>query len=880
MRQRINKKMNTFTVKTAEGAKKPSIYIDEDGNTEVTCDDITDNSMLCHISSSVLTETKDYEVYYKGVCDIIRSTGITLENAIAVDVAVNSITIINSANEICSREPIKAIKLVTNSTEPKEVDSVVISNEDSEVTYTKCVTIEDSVTCSSEAAMENGNYKVKEVNGVENNFIITSVESTVISYEVDYISSDTEVTHVINNEKKVFELQLTKQTSEVAIYVESKEKRLPCSQKDNLIFECTPDDSVMPVSRTYELFYIPSCMDTLATTNIKVDYSVTITTTGLALPDIKICSKEEITSITVTTDKIPTQDVTSAVIVHTDGSQFTFTKCSYSETTVTCTDLSTELKRGEYKLLSLSGKDTFITSALESTIKFDPEMIAEETKTDPIVDRENESFTIVLTEDNLNAPTFYVGNSQDKELQCEQNGKEVLCSTNDDIMPVNDKYEIYYTGSCGELTKSNIVVTREKVFVVTNMTLSDEKLCAISPITSVILTLDAKPTSSIVSATLTNGIDNYKFTSCTDDEETHMSITCTTPDKELIAGKYTLVALEGPDTYTFSQEVFVKYEVDPLGTQSTTQTIDNDTKVFTVKLASEDTEQPVIYIDEAMPKEFTCSKEGHTLTCEYNETLMPENGEYEILYEGACRIPGTTNIKVTRLLPVTVTSVAIGENDAVCTGEGIKEIIITTDIKPFTSVNSIILTDESTDYSIGNCSMNENTVICSTPVSQMEYGVYKIKEVDAEEAYDVDTNNMRDIELKYEEDPLGELEDNSNFVIDNETVSFTIKGENIKALPHIYAGNDLTREIVCSFEENETTVITCTPDDVNMNENKIYEIYYEGSCGVLKNTGITVENTNAKSDEEGKDPELIIITKGYYLSVKNVVLILLSILLL
>ncbi len=90
-RQKINKKTNTFTVKVVQDAKKPSIFIDEEGKKEVSCDDVVDNNMLCHVNSTVLPETKDYIVYYKGVCDKISTTGITLENAIAVDVAVTSI---------------------------------------------------------------------------------------------------------------------------------------------------------------------------------------------------------------------------------------------------------------------------------------------------------------------------------------------------------------------------------------------------------------------------------------------------------------------------------------------------------------------------------------------------------------------------------------------------------------------------------------------------------------------------------------------------------------------------------------------------------------------------------------------------------------------
>ena len=135
----------------------------------MSCDDIVDNSMLCHVNSTVLTETKEYTVFYKGVCETIKSTGITLDNSIAVDVAVTNIVIVNSENEICSRVPITEIKLTTNSTEPKEVENVVLSKEKSDfsVTYTNCVTQSDYITCRSvDTQIETGAYTIKEVNGI------------------------------------------------------------------------------------------------------------------------------------------------------------------------------------------------------------------------------------------------------------------------------------------------------------------------------------------------------------------------------------------------------------------------------------------------------------------------------------------------------------------------------------------------------------------------------------------------------------------------------------------------------------------------------------------------------------------------------------------
>ena len=226
---------------------------------------------------------------------------------------------------------------------------------------------------------------------------------------------------------------------------------------------------------------------------------------------------------------------------------------------------------------------------------------------------------------------------------------------------------------------------------------------------------------------------------------------------------------------------------------------------------------------------------------------MPQNGEFEIQYEAACQHPFSTNITVTRLLPLTVSNIMLGaslEEQKVCSGEGINMITITLDNIPFTDVNSMIITDESTDYTIENCTTNGTSVTCDTPVSQIDYGVYKIKEIDGGELYIID--NVTEIELKYEYDPVEALDENDIYItLDNEILSFTIQlKDNETEIPHIYVGNDETTEIQCVQDENDKRNLVCTPDNSNMPEKILYEIYYEGPCGELKNTRIMIENTN------------------------------------
>ena len=870
--QNTHKQQKTFTIELEDANTVPEIYVDNEDN-QLTCD-VSGTTMTCSVDNNMFSETKEYSIFFKGVCDKL-SKAVTVNHVVPKSIYIKKFTFPNG--EKCTDQPITAIKFSFEE-DPLHASNAKIS-DGSVYNFLKCETDGLDIICSEPAqTLPGGAYTIMILEGIEHYLISIDILKIELIYDPIYIDTTTEKTYTINYYTPSFRVPLQFTTKTPELFVENDAtKKIPCEIKDNAL-ECTPNDSLMPTSNNYSLYYYPPCKKQLESVNIIIDYSVTIKPTKVSLTKSSSCTKDEIVSIIITTDRAPTASVSKAVLEDETGGQYTFSTCSYKDTSITCSDISpTITKKGDYTLVSIEGIDTFVLSEMEDTnskITFEPDVLSNEQKTEQIINNDTPSFEIKLAASDVVVPNVYIGKSN--QVECEAENDLLICTPDKTNLPSNGEYDIYYDGSCSTLTKSSIKVIRDIVVKATNFTLEDESMCNVETFTSIIVTLEKEQNIELTEATISNGNEEFTFTTCTRDEETNTIITCTTPNESVIFGKYKLTSLKGPDRYDLSllEDVIVRYEDDPLAEQTlTAQVYDNDTKTFTLELSTDTVDQPVVFItkdDEKM--EFNCTKEGTTLTCEYNDTLMPQNGEFEIQYEAACQHPFSTNITVTRLLPLTVSNIMLGtslEEQKVCSGEGISTITITLDNIPFTDVNSMIITDESTDYTIENCTTNGTSVTCDTPVSQIDYGVYKIKEIDGGEPYIID--NVTEIELKYEYDPVETLDENDIYIIlDNETLSFTVQlKDNETEIPHIYVGNDVTAEIQCVQDENDKRNLVCSPDNSNMPENIVYEIYYEGPCGELKNTRIMIENTNAPVN---RDPEIEIVTSGNNLMIGKVML--------
>ena len=281
--------------------------------------------------------------------------------------------------------------------------------------------------------------------------------------------------------------------------------------------------------------------------------------------------------------------------------------------------------------------------------------------TNPILNPNEPTFTIVLANEKVNVPKIYTK----KEIECARDPTtpiNVICSFTGSMEEDSNSYDIYYEGECGSVKYSGITVKFSYTEVnIVNITSGEGTECLTGRMKKIILTADKEPTGANVVATLTDGKDNYIFDICT---SSGTIITCTTSSPISIPGVYRLGSIKGDDIYNKDQvesmEIEVKAKEQILGDQLNTEpVIDNETSNFTIILASSETEAPGIYIDEE--NEIKCEKNEERLICVPTDSNMPENKEYDILYRDVCGKLVSTGITVTKMIQEVV--VADGSNN-------------------------------------------------------------------------------------------------------------------------------------------------------------------------------------------------------------------------
>ena len=85
------------------------------------------------------------------------------------------------------------------------------------------------------------------------------------------------------------------------------------------------------------------------------------------------------------------------------------------------------------------------------------------------MNKESPTFTIVLATEETEAPNIYIDNDEGKECTCEKIEDKLVCTSDDNNMPENKEYEIYYKNNCGILVKTGVIVsyTKEEIQIET-----------------------------------------------------------------------------------------------------------------------------------------------------------------------------------------------------------------------------------------------------------------------------------------------------------------------------------------------------------------------------------------------------------------------------
>ena len=207
-----------------------------------------------------------------------------------------------------------------------------------------------------------------------NNFVIGDNVNTLSIEKESFSSNQSKPTQTVKKSSPSFTVELIEDSVSVPAIFSGNDntKKISCEKKDNIL-ECTPDTTVMPESKDYEIFYRPPCAETLTSTGITV---TNILPKSLKVTDIAVkgttesCVTSDVTEIELTVSDEPTGDIDCFWLAK-DRIDYNFTTCeSTTTTTITCSGV-TLTSEGAYTIIGLYGDDNYSTSALKKKISID-----------------------------------------------------------------------------------------------------------------------------------------------------------------------------------------------------------------------------------------------------------------------------------------------------------------------------------------------------------------------------------------------------------------------------------------------------------------------------------------------------------------------------
>ena len=902
--QKIDKNAKTFTLKLATGiTKDPTIYV-KDSTTAIPCtrNPSGSSTLECTPDDTLMPETAKYQIEYMGACATKKLTGVTVDHVLTSTIAVGKLYL-GKPDETCDLNPITSFTFTIGTAPKGPIDyaELTLQSDNSVHKFTSCTSNNEAltVTCTGyDGIIPDGDYKLTNVEGVDT-YVLSSAISIKLTYDIDPLLPGSNLTASIDKNTKSFFVNWNfTDAPKPKIMVDTSKPALKCSKYDENVLECIPTDEDMPETKNYTLKYTGACYlyrDLGITVWHQLTTDITVSNLSLDSDKSTMCSASPFTSFTFSIDKAPNGAISEATLTKDDeeGTTIKFKKCEAVDKVVTCSEPENKISGGNYTLTQVEGVDTYLLNDVTVSIQYDDykgpfgEQLEEQQETNGDVDH----FILILDSEEITTiPNVKVKVGEEyKDIRCEQDEETKLhlnCFPDLNNMPETDLYEIYYIGACKEPISIGIsiknVLTIE--ITVTDVFLSESGKCLPEMFSTFYFVTDKKPTASLQYAILTKSDDGveYKFNSCTAGvkEETNEQdeinviyyVKCTLLEEEIeiVPGNYILTEVKGKDTYTISlveQGTILEYQTNPLTEQTLLeQRVNPDTPSFYITLVSETTTQPkVLIIEEENNIEITCEKNQTDLTqliCIPDQlTELTETKDYEIFYEAECRVLKSTNITVKNVLPITieVSDVVLADN-FICRTDSISEVKFTIDLESTGSVSYTELTDsEGNLHKLENCVSEHNTLVCTTETPIDIENVYKVTEIKGVDTYIIDSIADKELQLITSKQYLGE-QPNEEYTVDKDINTFNIVLFSAETeAPTIYAGQDETLVIDCV---KNAEILVCTPNENNMPESKVYEIYYKDGCGNIASTGVIVNNV---LPEEGGG-EINIQTKGEYLT--------------
>ena len=471
---------------------------------------------------------------------------------------------------------------------------------------------------------------------------------------------------------------------------------------------------------------------------------------------------------------------------------------------------------------------------------------------DPLsgVEQENEqtvktfsrNFTIKIKEGITNIPNVYIGDDNNK-IPCSFKESFLSCETD---LTKEAKYEIYYEGACQKRKQTGISINYviNKEIKIKKIVISNEDICTESPLTEFQLFIDSEPTKTEITAVMKVNDKEINFT-CTG-SLSNQEATCN-QSTDIEEGTYELIYVDGNDKFSFGEleNKLLKYKNDYLGDQGDfkEQTVNKEQPTVIIKLKDSNSEIPNVYSSDDEKSIINCSKKESTdrfITCYPDDITMPKSDEYKIYYKNSCDEMKETGITIdyTLFKKITVSKIYY-DDDTQCSKFPLTQFKLLIDKEPSKEIKAILsnnaificLVDESNTTSL-TCSTNES-------INEGNYSLSSVEGVDLF-ILDIEDNN-----LQFQTDFIEEAQI-TNQIVKKSSPTFTVKLKPTSFVtPNIYVGNvDVNNIIKCERKLND---LECKPNITNFPSTDLYQIFSDGTCNTIIDTGITVENILSKN---------------------------------
>ena len=784
-----------------------------------------------------------YTIFFTDPCGNLEAFPITIRR-IALSISIREISLGPSQ---CVTEPFSSFTLTLSkdATLPFSVEITDTADTTRKFTF-NCLPSESkqsACTINEGTTIQFGIYKLTK--SISTNVDVEIIAQPYITTELKYygglgaITTPTTIETTYDNPKFTVPLEDTTATP-IKIFYEndSGEKvQITCTQEAKAAELVCEEFTGMVQGKGYEIFYSAPCDETSYTTT-----GITVTKKVETKPAIKPTAMTITGGATETCESIETIEIdvdldlagtAYKIKLNSDETEYS---CTGSAKKLTCTVSLT--KTGDYSIAAIApdtGDETF--DLTQFTGKVTIKSLLGENEPILTVDSTNTDFTIKLSSET--STTFYSTNDNSNPITCEaQTDKTVLKCTPNDKMQDNGDYLIYYTNACGVIVSTGITVRVNKVvkptITPTKIEISGGVTCS-SFMDTIEITFPSNIEGTFSDLVIKDlGNFSIKFQTCTINGA---KLTCSNPDTS-ISGKFTFFSLTSSnyiiDSSAIDNTQLIKAK-KILGTQITDQSVKETSPNFIVKLYNANTTQPNIYVGNNVDNKLTCIKTDDELSCETNDTVMPDGKAYEIYYQSDCGMEQIKDFTVQKIPKTKVKMLSLTlDGTEVCSDSAFTSFKISTESGLEGLIKTAILTDGSKDYSF-TCTISGNDLNCDTPSPAIVAGSYTLKELTGDSCI-FDINDVAGTTLKYETNasPLSTQEaltDQRIYKLNNVKLEFNIAIDKVE-LPSLYYGNNLQKPLSCSLID-DTPVIKCSFESTADLMDEAQKIYYKASCGKL-----------------------------------------------